>query len=72
MFSQKYPAIHFWLQNYGSVELGEDDKTHSLIRIMDEDGILYEDRASATFDESVDEAEAFLKDYFFENFEIKV
>ena len=39
---------------------------------MDEDGILYEDRASATFDESVDEAEAFLKDYFFENFEIKV
>ncbi|MFZ4544411.1 MAG: hypothetical protein ACOYOA_10205 [Saprospiraceae bacterium] len=72
MFSQKFPAVHYWLQHYGSVELGEDEDTHSLIRILDDDGILYEDRASATFDESFEEAEAFLKDYFFENFEIKI
>jgi hypothetical protein len=72
MFSQKYPAIHFWLQNYGYLEMGEDDITHSLIRIKDEDGLLYEDRGSATFDDSIEEAEAFLRDYFFEKFEIKV
>ena len=72
MFSLKYPAIHFWLQHYGTIELGEDDDTHSLMRIFDDTGLLYEDRASATFDDAVEEAEAFLKDYFFENFEIKL
>lgn len=71
MFSKLYPAIHYWLENFGSIELGEDDTTHSLVRIVDEDGLLYEDRVSATFNDALTEAEAFLKDYFWENHEIK-
>lgn len=72
MFAKLYPAIHYWLENYGLIELGEDDVTHSLMRITDEGGVLYEDRVSATFDEALTEAEAFLKDYFWEKFEIKI
>lgn len=72
MFSKQYPAIHYWLENYGIIEMGEDDNTHSLLRIKDDEGLLYEDRASATFDDAMTEAEAFLKDYFFENYELKI
>jgi|JI7StandDraft_1071085.scaffolds.fasta_scaffold967647_1 hypothetical protein len=72
MFSKQYPAIHYWIENFGTIEFGEDDVTHSLIRILDDEGLLYEDRVSATFNESIVEIEAFLKDYFWENHELKI
>jgi hypothetical protein len=72
MFSKQYPAIHYWIDNYGRIEFGEDDVTHSLIRVFDDEGLLYEDCASATFNESIVEIEAFLKDFFWEKYELKV
>lgn len=72
MFSKYYPAVHHWVQNYGNIEIGEDDNTHSLIRLIDEGGTLYEDHASENFDDAMVEIEAFLKDYFFETYELKL
>jgi hypothetical protein len=72
MFSKYFPAIHYFVENYGNIEIGEDEKTNSLIRLTDDGGTLYEDRRSETIDDAIKEAEEFLKDYFFENYEIKI
>jgi hypothetical protein len=71
-FSRLYPALHYYIENYGNIEIGEDEKTGSLLRIVDEEGILYNDVASPTINDAVAEAEAFLKDYLFENLGIKI
>jgi mevalonate kinase len=72
MFSKNYPAIYHFVEHYGNIEIGENDENGSLIRLTDDEGILYQDVGSKTIDEAVVEAEEFLKDYFFENFEMKI
>lgn len=72
IFSKAYPAISYFVENYGNIEIGEDDKTKSLLRLTDDEGVLYQDVASATIDDAIIEAEDFLKDYFFENFELTI
>ncbi len=72
MFSKYFPAIHYFVENYGEIEIGEDEKTNSLIRLKDDGGILYEDRGSETIDDAIAEVEDFLKDYFFENYELTI
>jgi hypothetical protein len=72
IFSKTYPAISYFVENHGNIEIGEDENTKSLLRLTDDEGLLYQDVASATIDDAVIEAEDFLKDYFFENFELTI
>ncbi len=72
LFSQQYPAIYHFVEHFGNIEIGEDETTGSLIRLKDDGGTLYEDRGSETIDDAVTETEEFLKDYFFEKFEIRI
>ena len=72
IFSKTYPAIYHFVENYGNIEIGEDDETKSLLRLTDDEGVLYQDVASATIDDAITEAEDFLKDYFFEKFDKEI
>ncbi len=67
-FDEKYATIAWWVQGGGTVELGCEYYNRSIIRVLDEDGMLWEGEEEY---ESVatarDEAEAFLAKWAEEN-----
>ncbi|MCX7067296.1 MAG: hypothetical protein NTW85_06355 [Methylococcales bacterium] len=40
----KYPNISNWIENYGWIELGQDDCSDSMVRILDEGGMVWESK----------------------------
>lgn len=61
MFEKLYPYLSSWICTSGWVEIGEDEFSRSMIRIMNEGGLLWEDENSSTLDEALKRAEDFLK-----------
>ena len=59
-FSEKYPHVNWWIENHGWIEVGNDEYTKSMIRLLDEGGTWWEDKKSKTVDEALANAEAFL------------
>ncbi len=41
-FEQKYPAITQWVEKYGWIEIGQDGLSVSLVRAIDEGGVVWE------------------------------
>ena len=41
-FDTKYPNITNWIENYGWIELGQDDYNSSMVRVLDEGGMMWE------------------------------
>ena len=41
-FDSKYPNITNWIENYGWIELGQDDCSSSMVRVLDEGGMVWE------------------------------
>jgi len=39
---EKYPNIADWIHGYGWIELGENDYSRSMIRVLDEGGMIWE------------------------------
>ena len=52
-FEKSYPNIAHWVRSHGWIELGRDDYRPSLVRALDEGGMVWE--GSALY-ETVDEA----------------
>ena len=52
-FEKSYPNIAHWVNSYGWIELGRDDYRPSLVRALDEGGMVWE---GSTHYETVDEA----------------
>ena len=41
-FDTQYPNITNWIENYGWIELGQDDYNSSMVRVLDEGGMMWE------------------------------
>ncbi len=67
-FDSLYPNIAWWAEEIGWIELGQDDYSSSLIRVLDMGGMLWE--AEGNYDtvaEAMDEAEIFIAKWKEEN-----
>lgn len=61
-FSKIYPHLAWWINNHGWIEIGTDEDSDSLIRLLDEGGTWWEDEDATTIDAALSNAEKFLKD----------
>lgn len=69
MFDQHYPNLASWILNRdGTIELGQDDFSRSLVRILDIGGLIWEsDERYATIDQALAAAERALAAWMKEN-----
>ncbi len=68
-FEHMYPNIARWVQSYGWMEMGADHYSRSLVRALDEGGMVWESTEDdATLDATLDALESFLahrmKEYY--------
>ena len=68
MFEQQYPYISSWIYSTGWIEFGADDYSDSMMRILNEGGLVWEDNESGTIEEALKRAEAYLKNQLLEDF----
>ena len=62
MFDEQYPTLSEWILGSGWIELGQDEYSDSLVRILDIGGLLWESEKSyTTVAEALAEAEEALK-----------
>jgi hypothetical protein len=67
-FDKLYPNIAWWVQGGGWIELGRDDYSRSLIRVLDIGGMLWEGQEEYdSVGAALDEAEAFIAQWRKEN-----
>ena len=59
-FATYYPHLAWWVENHGWLELGSDEYSTSLLRLLDEGGTCFEDEESETLDDALAAGEAFL------------
>ena len=60
-FQQIYPHIAEWASSYGWIEIGAHDYSTSLVRALDEGGMIWESSADdATLDEVLETLDTFL------------
>jgi|GEM_PF-1972467 len=71
-FSKKYPHLIWWIENQGYIEIGEDDFSYSLLRVLDPGGLCWEGEYSETIDDALEAAEAFLKEELQQRFGVKL
>ena len=57
-FASTYPTIARWVQEYGWIEIGQDDMSQSFVRALDEGGIVWEGQEDyATLDAALQDLE---------------
>jgi hypothetical protein len=67
-FDERYPAIAWWVQERGTIEFGREYYTRSLVRVLDEGGLLWESEEDyASVGIALADAEAFLVNWAKEN-----
>ena len=67
-FDKAYPNIARWIKDYGWIEMGQTDYSSSLIRVLDEGGMIWESSEDyETIDEAVKALEKALADWIREN-----
>jgi hypothetical protein len=67
-FSVLFPKISWWIDNQGWIELGADEYSTSLVRLIDEGGMCWEDKKCKDIDNALMNAEKFLETYLPERF----
>ena len=72
MFEKKYPYISAWIYTAGWIEIGSDDYSESMLRILNEGGMIWEDDESEILNESLKKAESYLKNQLPEEFGIEL
>jgi len=60
-FSILFPHIIWWIENHGWIELGADDYSKSIVRLIDEGGIYWEDKKNKDIDKALLNADKFLE-----------
>ena len=67
-FSENYPNLNWWIENQGWIEIGQDEYSRSMVRVLDEGGMVWEsDPKSKTLDKDLNEAERFIAKWIEEN-----
>jgi hypothetical protein len=67
-FEKAYPNITYWVRSHGWIELGRDDYSSSLVRALDEGGMVWEGSAHyETMDEAFDALEIALAEWMEQN-----
>ena len=57
-----YPTIARWVQEYGWIEIGQDNMSHSFVRALDDGGMVWEGRRPyPTLDAALQALEAGLR-----------
>ena len=67
-FEKNYPNIAWWIENQGWVEIGYDDFSHSLLRLVDMGGVCYEIKEHESVDSALREVEIWLSDEILNRF----
>lgn len=68
-FENRYPNIAYWVSSHGWIELGRDHYSPSLVRALDEGGMVWESSAHyETVDEAFDALESALAEWMEQNF----
>lgn len=63
-FSELYPNIAYWVESIGWIEIGQDDYSESLVRLLNEGGMVWESEESHN---TIDNALQALETYLDEN-----
>lgn len=71
-FAQQHPHLAWWVENQGWFELGSDEYSRSLLRILDEGGMCFEYTASDSIDFALMAGEEFLENELAERFSVKL
>lgn len=71
-FAQQYPHLAWWVENQGWFELGSDEYSRSLLRILDEGGLCFEDTASDSIEFALRAGEEFLETELAEQFLLRL
>jgi hypothetical protein len=67
-FEESYPNITHWVRLQGWIELGRDDYSPSLVRALDEGGMVWEGNAHLeTVDEALEALESALAEWMEQN-----
>ncbi len=67
-FEKSYPNIAHWVRSHGWIELGRDDHRPSLVRALDEGGMVWEGSARyGTLDEALRALEDALAEWMTQN-----
>ena len=70
MFGDDFPYLASWVEAIGWIELGENEMRDSLLRILNEGGMVWED--SDSIEEALIHGEEYLKSDFSEEFGYEV
>jgi hypothetical protein len=63
-FEESYPNISNWVKSHGWIELGQDEYSSSLVRALDEGGMIWEGSAYyGTLDEAFEALETALAEW---------
>ena len=63
-FTELYPYRAYWVESFGWIELGQDDYSRSLIRILGEGGMIWESKERHdNLDAALQDAEAAIADW---------
>jgi hypothetical protein len=66
-FEETYPAISRWIKTQGWIELGASEASSSLVRVLDEGGLIWESEPSyPSLDQALQATEAALGQWWSE------
>jgi hypothetical protein len=64
-FAELYPNLAYWVESFGWIEMGQDDYSQSLIRVLDIGGMIWESEEEYdSLDAALQEADAAIADWF--------
>ena len=67
-FADNNPNITWWIENQGWIEIGYDDFSYSLLRLIDAGGVCYEIKEGDSIDVALYEVEVWLSEEIIERF----
>ena len=68
MFEKKYPYLATWIHKEGRLELGSDYYSSSILRIINEGGMIWEDNDSVEITKALERGEKYLQNDFSKDF----
>lgn len=68
MFKKNYPGLAEWAEIWGWIEIGADENNSSLVRLIDEGGLVWETPESIkSLEQSLQAADKFISAWIAEN-----
>ena len=68
MFTKHFPGLAQWVDDWGWIEIGRDEVTDSLVRVMDEGGLVWENPGELkSLEKAMQVANEFVRKWIKEN-----